>query len=438
MKKTKKAVWGWALYDWANSAFATTVMAGFFPIFFKQYWSFGADVNLSTARLGFGNSVASLLVAAMAPLLGAIADCGSARKKFLITFAYLGVIMTTALVLVEKGQWAWAVFIYLLAVIGFSGANIFYDSLLPEVADTENVDMVSSLGFSMGYLGGGLLFLVNVLMTMFPHRFGLVDAQSAVRLSFVTVGIWWGGFTLFTILWVKESGAPSQSNGIVRAMVHGIKQVAETVKGLRQLKPVALFLLAYWFYIDGVDTIVRMAVDYGLSLGFSATDLIGALLIVQFVGFPAALAFGKLGQRWGVRRAIFLAIALYMLITAWAVFMTRRHEFYILAVMIGLVQGGIQALSRSYYSRLIPEGQSAQYFGFYNMLGKFAAIIGPALMGLVGLAVRRAIMPPAPTPEQMRAVGETAARFSIASVLLLFVIGGVLFYLAGDRRPSTS
>jgi UMF1 family MFS transporter len=204
MRKLNKQVWGWALYDWANSAFATTVMAGFFPIFFKQYWSYGADVNTSTAQLGFANAVASLLVAAMAPLLGAIADRGGTKKKMLLFFAYVGVLMTASLFFVQQGQWLWAVFIYSLGIIGFSGANIFYDSLLPSVAEKDNIDYISSLGFSLGYLGGGLLFLLNVLMTLYPETFGLANAGEAVRWSFLTVAFWWGGFTLFTLFWVEE------------------------------------------------------------------------------------------------------------------------------------------------------------------------------------------------------------------------------------------
>ncbi|MFC1880199.1 MFS transporter [Thermodesulfobacteriota bacterium] len=434
MKSSKKAVWGWVMYDWANSAFATTVMAGFFPIFFKQYWSYGADVNVSTAQLGFGNSIASLLVALMAPILGAIADKGSAKKKFLIFFAYLGVLMTAGLFLVQKGEWAWAIFIYAMGIIGFSGANIFYDALLPSITGEEKIDYVSGLGFAMGYLGGGLLFLVNVLMTLMPQKFGLPDAATAVRYAFISVALWWGLFTLFTIFWVpeeKNTAAGAKEENIVIA---GFKQFAGTIKKIRHLKMVFLFLLAYWFYIDGVDTIIRMAVDYGLSLGFESNDLIVALLIVQFVGFPAALIFGKLGERWSVRKSIYLAIAFYMGITVWGTMMTQKHEFYILAVAVGLVQGGIQALSRSYYSRLIPKNQAAEYYGFYNMLGKFAVIIGPALMGIVGLIVKRMMMPSAPTPEQITAVGQLAARWGIGSILILFIIGAVLFYFVDEDK----
>ncbi|MFZ5572288.1 MAG: MFS transporter [Thermodesulfobacteriota bacterium] len=428
----KRAVWGWALYDWANSAFATTVMAGFFPIFFKQYWSIGVDVNMSTAQLGFGNSMAGLLVALLAPVLGAIADQSSSRKKFMIFFAYLGVLMTAALFFVGKGQWGWAILIYAGGFIGFAGANVFYDSLLPMVADENRVDHVSSLGYSLGYLGGGLLFLINVLMTLMPAVFGLPDAAAAVRFSFLTVAVWWGGFTLFAIFWVPE-GTDASRRLPGNPVTAGFRQFTDTFTKIRNLKTVGIFLLAYWFYIDGVDTIILMAVDYGISLGFASNDLIVALLIVQFVGFPAALVFGRLGERWGVKKSIYLGIFIYMLITFWGAMMSRKEEFYILAGAIGLVQGGIQALSRSYYSRLIPPDQSAEYYGFYNMLGKFAAIIGPSLVGLSGLLARHLLMPAAATPEQIAAAGLLATRWSIASVLLLFVIGAVLFYFVDEK-----
>jgi len=375
-----------------------------------------------------------LIVALMAPLLGAFADKGSAKKKFLIFFAYLGVLMTASLFCVQKGQWVWAIFVYVMGIIGFSGANVFYDSLLPSIVGEEKIDYVSGLGFSMGYLGGGLLFLINVLMTRMPQTFGLPDASSAVRFSFLSVALWWGLFTLFTIFWVPEKKAASSEKSAQGAVAAGIRQFAGTFRKIRHLKMVFLFLLAYWFYIDGVDTIIRMAVDYGLSLGFKSSDLIVALLIVQFVGFPAALVFGKLGELWGVRKSIFLAIAIYMGITIWGTMMTRAMEFYILAVVIGLVQGGIQALSRSYYSRLIPKSQAAEYYGFYNMLGKFAVIFGPVLMGLVGLIVKRVLMPPAPTPEQVINVGQLASRWGIASILILFIIGAILFYFVDEEK----
>ncbi len=434
MNQEKKAVWGWALYDWANSAYFTTVISGFFPIFFKEFWSYGANVNVSTARLGLANALGSLIVALMAPILGAVADKSDSRKKFLIVFAYLGVLMSASLFLVEKGAWMLATFCYCIGTIGVSSANIFYDALLPSVAEKDRIHYVSSLGYSMGYLGGGLLFLLNVLMTLHPSWFGLPDAATAIRWSFLSVALWWGGFTIITILWVPPGKGDKSTNSIIEIIRISFSEVMTTLRYIRRLRMVFLFLLAYWLYIDGVDTIIRMAVDYGMSLGFASTDLIVALLIVQFVGFPAALVFGKLGQKWGARKSIFLAIGAYMGVTIYGAFMSQKFDFYILAVVIGLFQGGIQALSRSYYAGLIPAGREAEFYGFYNMLGKFAAILGPGLMGIVGLTARRLLMPATPTPEQMAAVGRLASRFSIGSILILFAIGALLFYFVDEEK----
>ena len=434
MNNSKKAIWGWAMYDWANSAFATAVITVFFPLFLKDYWSYGYDSVVSTAQLGFANSLASLLVAIMAPLLGAIADRGSAKKKFLIAFAYLGVLMTAALFFVQKGNWAWAILVFVMGYIGFAGANIFYDSLLLSVSKKDNIDYVSGFGYSMGYLGGGLLFAINVVMYHWPNSFGIADSATAVRYSFVTVALWWGMFTILTIRWVHEERPYKRPKTIGQVVAEGLGQLLTTFNKIRHLKTVILFLFSYWFYIDGVDTIVKMAVDYGMSIGFASTDLVTAVLLVQFVGFPAALVFGKLGQRWSARKSIFLAIGIYMLITLWGTMMTNKYEFYFLAFAIGLAQGGIQALSRSFYSRLIPADQAAEYYGFYNMLGKFATIIGPSLMGVVGLIAKRLLTPPSPTPGQIEQIKHLAARWSISSILLLFLIGGVLFYFVNEEK----
>lgn len=406
MKDVRSAIVGWSLYDWANSAFATTVMAGFFPVFFKAYWSTGATVQLSTFYLGLANSTASVLVAAMAPVLGAIADKGSAKKKFLSFFAFIGILMTGSLWFVKQGQWQMAAVFYAVGNIGFAGGNIFYDSLLPGVASPKKVDYVSSLGFSLGYIGGGLLFAVNVVMYLKPELFGIADGPTAIRISFLSVAVWWAVFSLPLLIFVKE---PKDENTlpIGRAVIAGWKQLVHTLVEIRHLKVIGIFLIAYWLYIDGVDTIIKMAVDYGISLGFPSQSLIVALLLVQFVAFPSALIYHKFAQKIGVKQALFVAILAYSIITVLGFMMRTTLHFYLLAVAIGLFQGGIQALSRSYYTRLIPDNKAAEFFGFFNMLGKFATIIGPTLLGLVTIITG-------------------SNRFGILSILIFFIVGAVL------------
>ncbi len=421
-KDSKKAIFGWAMYDWANSAFATTVMAGFFPIFFKKYWSAGADVNVSTARLGLANSIAGVVIALMAPVLGAIADKGSAKKKFLMFFSFMGIVMTMSLYIVSKGEWSSAVLLYVLATVGFLGGNIFYDSLIVGVASEKRLDFVSALGFSTGYLGGGILFGFNVWMTLSPGTFGFADAGEAVRFSFLTVGIWWAVFSIPVFMFVKEPETDQSVSG-TGAVKAGLGQFMHTFREIRHLKTVFLFLAVYWLYIDGVDTIIVMAVDYGMSIGFESNDLIVALLITQFVGFPSAIAFGYIGQKIGAKRGIYIAIGVYLFVSVWGAFMRDKHEFYILAIIIGLVQGGIQALSRSFYARIIPANKSAEYFGFYNMIGKVATVLGPVVMGGAGLLVR-----------SMGYSSDIASRASIISISLFFIVGGILFYFVDEEK----
>lgn len=403
MIDNRKTIWSWSMYDWANSAFATTVMAGFFPLFFKAYWADQSSVQESTFYLGWANSTGAIIVALLAPCLGAIADRGTAKKKFLLAFALLGIVMTGGLWMVKQGHWQLAVLLYILAAVGFSGGNIFYDSLLPGVASSKKVDYVSSLGFALGYLGGGVLFLINVLMFLQPDFFGIPDKSSAIKLSFLSVGVWWALFSIPVFLWVEEPKIYEKVN-FGAAIGQGFVQLRNTFDEIRHLKTVGIFLLAYWLYIDGVDTIIRMAVDYGLSLGFPDQALITALLIVQFIAFPATLAYSWLASKINPKRAIMLGILGYGCITFLGYFMTAVWHFYTLAVMVALFQGGVQALSRSLYTRIIPADKSAEFFGFYNMLGKFAAVIGPGLMGTVTLLTGN-------------------IRWGILSLLVLFVLG---------------
>jgi UMF1 family MFS transporter len=409
-----KTVLSWALYDWANSAYATTVMAGFFPIFFKQYWSAGADVHTSTFHLGVANSLASIIVALLAPVLGSIADQWGGKKKFLLFFAVMGMVMTGSLGFAAKGQWLAAMLLYVFANIGFAGGNVFYDSLIVSIVEKKKMDFVSALGYSLGYLGGGILFGVNVLMTLKPYLFGLTSVVEAVRFSFLSVAVWWAIFSIPVFLFVKEPRERLKQS-VTKAVIAGMRQLFSTFREIRQLKRILLFLIAYWCYIDGVDTTVIMAVDYGLSLGFDQKVLIKALLLTQFIGFPAAILFGKIGEKLGTRAGIFVGIFVYVLVAFWGFFMKDQGEFYVLAIAVGLVQGGVQSLSRSFYAKLIPGENAGEFFGFYNMLGKFAAVLGPFLMGLTSMVT-----------------GNT--RYSIFAIIFLFIAGGGLLASAGEKN----
>jgi UMF1 family MFS transporter len=402
----RRPVWSWALIDWGNSAFATTVMAGFFPVFFKQYWSAGVPVTETTFRLGVANGIASALIALGAPLLGAIADRAGRRMFLLILATFLGASMSAALYWVGQGQWQWATACYVAAALGFWWNSQFCDSLLTDVAVEAEYDFVSAYGYALGYLGGGLLFVVNVLMVTQPAWFGLQDAAEGVRLSFLTVGGWWVVFTVPAMLFVRET-RPLVRPGVLLAMREGVRELLATLRGLRQQQALLAFLLAYWFYIDGVNTVIKMAVDYGLSIGLPSAALLKALLLTQFVAFPAALGFGVIGRKLGPRNGIFIAIAVYTAATFGAAFLHTEGEFYVMAVVIGLVQGGIQSLSRSYFGRLVPAGRAGEYFGFYNMMGKFASILGPMLAGVTALLTHD-------------------PRLSIVSISVLFVIGAAL------------
>lgn len=410
--KIDKKILGWSLYDWANSAFATTVLAGFFPVFLKEYWylkdGVKIDVPPSSVLLGNASSIVSLIIAVSAPILGAIADKTTIKKKLLIFFAFIGAIMTGALALVHKGNWQMAILFFTVASIGWSGGNIFYDSTLIAVAgkDEKKCDDVSALGFSLGYIGGGLLFLINVIMFKVPGFFGIANSTEAIKVSFISVGVWWMVFSIPLILFVKEPEV-KENLPIVKAVKEGMLQLWRTFLEIRKLKVIGTFLLAYFIYIDGVGSIIKMAVSYGADLGFNPGSLIVALLITQFVAFPATLGFNYMGSKIGIKKALYVAILSYSVFTLAGLFMQNETHFYILAVCIGMFQGGIQSASRSYFTRLIPKDKAGEYFGFYNVLGKGNAIIGPFFMALI-----------------TRLTGNV--RIGMGSILILFLLGYVL------------
>ncbi|MDH3727243.1 MAG: MFS transporter [Myxococcales bacterium] len=405
----RKPVVAWALYDWANSAFATTIMAGFFPVF---YSAISQDITTEQSQFWFNVTLAaaSVLIAVSAPVLGAVGDRGGTRKKFLAFFAGVGILMTAALAWVHAGQWWMGLLLYGLGTVGFSGANVFYDSMLVDVAEEKELDLVSALGYSAGYIGGGLLFAVNVLMVQKPEWFGLESPGSAVKASFLSVAVWWGVFTVPLMMFVRETPTEDRAPKL-QAVREGVKQLFQTLKEIRSFKVLVLFLVAYWIYIDGVNTVIKTAVFFGdRVLGLEQAALITALLVTQFVAFPSALAFGALGQRIGPKPAILMGLGVYLaaLVYAWR-FLQDAGDFYVLAVAIGLVQGGVQSLSRSLYARLVPPSKTAEFFGFFNMVGKFATIFGPLMIAFTPMVV--------PGADE---------RDGILSLTLLFLVGGFL------------
>ncbi len=425
MPKNRKEIISWVLYDWANSAFSLTVMAGFFPVFFKSFWSAGVEPTVSTARLGLGNATAGLIVALLSPFLGALADAGRAKKKMLVLFVFVGVVSTGNLFFIGQGNWLFAIFCFVFACIGFNCANLFYDSLLIDVSPKEDMDMISSMGYSIGYLGCGLLFLLNVIMVSKPSLFGLDGPARAVKVSFILASAWWLVFSFPLFLFVKEkfyTGAASAASLFSRSL----QRLSATFHKIITDKTLVFFLIAYWLYIDGLNTFVLMSVDFGMSIGISSKALMIALLVVQFVAFPSALVFGFLSRRFGAFAMIIVGIVIYLLVSGVGALLLRTQtDFIILAGITGIAQGGIQALSRSYFGKLIPASESADYFGFYNVVGRFAVIIGPAVVGMVALLTRKAGLS-----------SHLASRVGMSSLAILFISGGLLLLWAELNKKT--
>ena len=416
-KKYKKDAISWSLYDWANSAFATTVMAGFFPIFYKSYWASDLSNLESTAMVGYANSLSGLIVVLLAPILGAYADIGTKRKKLLLLFASLGILCTASFYFIPQGEWMLAAPLFAIAAVGFSGGNVFYDSLIVSVSDNENRNRVSALGYSLGYLGGGLLFLINVIMFLNPQLFGIESQSNAVLLSFFMVAVWWAFFSVPLLRNVKEQDSERENPRFFHALKQSFNEVYQTLTEVRKYKNVAIFLLAYWFYMDGIDTIVRMATAYGTDIGLEASSMITALILTQFVGFPSTLIFGYFADRLGFKKILTIGILIYILISIFASRITSATEFYAMAIVVGLVMGGVQAVSRAYFSSIIPKDKEAQFFGFYNLVGKSAVVAGPALLAWISMIFN--------TP-----------RAGILGLLVLFIPGLILLWMIPKETNS--
>lgn len=483
-KSDRRVVNAWVMYDWANSAFATTAMAAVLPVFFSSVATKGTLTPVQASSVwGLTQSIGMLLVAVLAPVLGAIADYSGSKKRFLAAFAIPGILAAALMVFIGTGDWLLAIILYIVGEIGFSGSIIFYDSLLPHIAKSDEIDAVSARGYAMGYLGGGILLAINILMIQMPDalgitalgaRFGVGGTEMASRLALMSVGIWWAIFSIPLFRRVPEP--PRVRLAAERAenpLVGGFARLVRTFRELRLYRQLLIFIVAFWIYNDGIGTIIKMATIYGAEIGIGQTDLIGALLLTQFVGIPFSLIFGRLprrgdpqqafflgmvlynavtipligflaprfginsgpiavgivlvnqvfafllsrfvlapvlaplARRLNAKNAILLALGVYALVSIWGYFLATAVEFWLLAVMVGLVQGGSQALSRSLFGNMVPKAQTAEFFGFYDMSSKFAGLLGPLVFAVVGQLAG-------------------SSRLSIISLIIFFVVGGLI------------
>lgn len=413
----------WCLYDWANSSFVTTIIATVLPIFFVGVVCNSGPVTIqlpgfdftsnSQSLWGYAMSLAALIVAIGAPLFGAVADAGGRRKLFLGILTALGVISSALLFFSGPGLVGFTLTFVILGQIGFAGANVFYNSLLVLVTPPERRDIVSSRGFAMGYLGGGLLLALNLLMIKQPGLLGIPQGTLAVKLSFLSVAFWWAGFSIPFFKKVPEGLAPADSD-FRRSFRNGLTSIATTFKSLRAHRNVFKFLVSFLLYNDGIQTIIMMATVFGKAeLGLGSGHLIGALLLTQFIGFPGSILYGRLAAKVGPKRSLLIGIAGYLAIVLYAWRMTESWQFWILAGAVGLLQGGVQAISRSFYSVLIPQEHASEYFGFFSISSKFASILGPLIFALIGDVTG-------------------SARNSILSISVFFVAGGVMLLFVKD------
>ena len=406
----------WALYDWANSSFALSILAVLFPLVLRNHWSVGDAAADVTARLAWITFAASAIVCVSAPFFGTIADASGYRKRFLLILAVIGAVMTAALGFVEAGNWPLALGVYLLASIGYYTSVVFYDSLLIDATEPRYYSFVSTLGFSLGYLGGAALLTLHLWMIKNPAAFGLADTVAAFNMAFVSVGAWWLLFTVPLLYFVEErQSAIKVTSGRIRA---AYAELRSTLREIRKYRNVAIFLCGYWLYVGGVFTIIVMAVDYGKRLGFADQDLVLALLITNFAGFPATLLYGMAAQRFGPRSGIYFALLIYIGACLWGLVMTTFQEFLVMAIVIGCVQGGVQGLSRSLYASLIPPEQPGEFFGFYNMTTKFAHVLGPAMVAIAAML-------------------SDNPKWVLLALMPLFFCGGLLLMLVRERAVTT-
>jgi len=417
----KRSIRAWTLYDWGNSAFATTIMAAVYPIFYTSVATAGLPAHMATAYWGFTTAIGALIAAVISPILGAMADFRGSKKRFLTIFVLLGVTATALLYFVRTGDWLLGSLFFIFGNIGFAGSLVYYDALLPHVAKPNEIDQVSSRGYAMGYIGGGILLAVNVAMILLVPGFFPDEQEGAItelmtRLTFVTVAVWW---LVFTFPLLRNVSEPVRrilpGEGGFNPLTASFKRLAHTFREIRRFRDLSLFLLAFWVYANGIGTIITMAVAYGNEIGIGQTSLIGTLLMVQFLAAPFAMLFGWLAKKIGTRQSIYLSLTIYTMIAIAGYFLQHEWQFWALGAAVATVQGGSQALSRSLMGKLMPKSKSAEFYGFFSVFEKFASIAGPFLFGLVSTIM-----------------GES--RLSIVSLVIFFITGMILLTRVNIER----
>jgi len=414
----------WAMYDWANSAFWTTIVAAIFPIYFQKVAAAGLPSAVATSRFAWGTTLSILVMAVIAPVLGSVADRAPIKKKLLAVFVGIGAAATGAMFFIHRGEWLFALALFMIGNIAVAASIVFYESMLPHLAAPEELDRVSTAGYAVGYVGGGVLLAINIAMMTRPEWFGLADRDQAVRASLASVAVWWIVFTIPLLRSVPEPPVTSDhlaSGGSLELLRSGIAAVWGTLSELRRYRHAFLLLLAFLIYNDGVQTIIRMATIYGTEIGLDDNAMIGALVVTQFIGIPFAFLFGMLAARVGAKPAIFGGLTVYAVISVLGYFMRTSAEFFALAVMVGMVQGGTQALSRSLFASMIPKEKSSEFFAFFGVFERYASVLGPAVFAWV-------------------VQHSGTSRNAILSVLAFFVVGGALlaFVDVGEGRAAVA
>ena len=408
MSKTKlsREIKAWISYDLGNSAFATTVLAAFFPIFYNQYWSSNIDSTLSAQYLSWTLVISNLTLLFTAPLIGAITDISKSTKKLFISMVMISIIGTGLLYTLDAGLWLYALIFFGIANYFFSASNVIYDKILVQIASPGLFSKISGYGYAWGYFGGGFLFLINACMSLYPELFGLSSQAEAIRWSFITVSIWWFIFLIPLAVTYKEPSAKVVENQVIK---NSFKNLINTFISISQYRNAFMFLIAFFLFIDGVHTVVALAATFALNLGLDSSSVIIALLMVQFIAFPSTLMWAYVGEKYSDKFVINFSILIYILIIIYTLFLSNAMEFYILAAMVGFVQGGIQGSSRGLFAKLIPHDKAGEFFGLFNTFGKAGAFMGPALVGLF-LALFENV------------------RISLLPILVLFVLGLIVLY----------